>query len=164
MKYNELSHRQVAEEVAYRFEDRRYSVSDEYGEHAYTSYQCVLLVFPIIKYTKCGMWIWTGYSHYPMLPHAYDPTKDYVAGCKRFVNSEANKRYALPTIDEAYVSYMARKNREISIYNARIKAAEAHKLCAKTFCMYKVVGHALPSLKKELLLKTGGPGAQNIPS
>ncbi len=121
-----LVQRDVAENVAYRFKDQRYSVADEYGDHDYTSYEAKLLVYPIIKYTPCGYWIWTNYAIYPQLPFEYNPYKDYLLGEKRFVNLQANKKFALPTIPEALESYRARKDREIAIYTARIKGAKNH--------------------------------------
>lgn len=117
--------REVAENVAYRFEDQRYSHADEYGEHAYTSYDVRLRVYAIIKYTKCGYWIntnWGTQNHQPRQVTWEQVEPQY----RRFVNLEANKRFALPTIDEAVISYVARKQRAISIYNARAKAAQLH--------------------------------------
>ena len=133
--------RQVAENVAYRFEDRRYSVSDEYGDHAYTSYRVVLLVFPIIKRTRCGMWIGLNSSYYPTQPYPYrDPVlHDVIAHHigKRFVNLEANKKFALPTIQAAAESYIARKSREVAIYESRIRRARKHLAALSYFLRYE---------------------------
>ncbi len=135
--------RELAKELAYRFEDRAYSVADEYGEHAYTSRRVELLVYPLIKRTNCGIWIWLDYSLYPNRPLVYNPEKNYHTCFKRFVNLQANKRYALPTIEEALDSYIARKNREVAIYQARAKAAEAYKEAGLAFYKTKVIGHTM---------------------
>lgn len=123
-----FQHQEVAENVAYRFEDQRYSVANEYGDHEYTSHEVKLLVFPILKYTACGFWIGLDYDVFPRQPRQRNP-EFYIrtAGYrKRFVNLQANKRYALPTVTEAHESYKARKRRQISIYEARIKGAKRH--------------------------------------
>lgn len=130
--------RAVAENVAYRFEDRRYSISDEYGDHAYTSHTVALLVFPLIKYTPCGMWIANFWTEYPQQPMPWREDVDYCLPGKRFVNLQANKRFALPTIPLALESYRARKNREIHIYEARIKGAKSHIEAADHLYNYKV--------------------------
>lgn len=59
-----------------------------------------MLTFPVIKETPRGVWI--GY------------------GCRRrFVLHEARKRYAYPTVAEAWESLVARRKRESSILKAR---------------------------------------------
>lgn len=48
----------------------------------------------------------------------------YDAGYRRrFVNMEAHKRFALPTIKEAIESYIARKEKQARIYEARAMKA-----------------------------------------
>ena len=129
--------KEVAENVAYRFEDRRYSHSDEWGEHLSTTHGVRLLVFPIIKYTPCGMWIGLCYSEYPYQPSPWQEPNGsdefhFGLGEKRFVNLQATKRFALPNVSDAYESYLARKDRQILVYTARIKGAEAHKRAAES--------------------------------
>lgn len=41
---------------------------------------------------------------------------------KRFVSRKTNKRFACPTLPEALESFIARKKKQISIYNARIRS------------------------------------------
>ncbi|UMO76015.1 hypothetical protein [Planktothrix phage Pra-JY27] len=43
--------------------------------------------------------------------------------CGRFVLREANKRFACPTVQEAFDSYEARRNRQIRILEARLQDA-----------------------------------------
>ena len=40
---------------------------------------------------------------------------------QRFVLKDARKRYACPTLEEAQVSFLARKRRQLTIYEARAK-------------------------------------------
>ena len=40
---------------------------------------------------------------------------------QRFVLKDARKRYACPTLEEAQVSFLARKKRQLTIYEARAK-------------------------------------------
>ena len=125
----------------YRFEDQRYSVADEYGDHAYTQHTIKCLVFPVIKYTKCGAWIDNYWEGYPRLPSPYEEGRDYIIGGRRFVNLQANKRYALPSIEEAEISYRARKAKQIRIYEARISGAKRHLEALDTFLYRHKVGH-----------------------
>lgn len=83
--------------VLYRFHESRWSESS------------LLLVrdeFPVIKETKCGVWI-------------------DIYGQKRFVNLEAKKKYACRTEEEALESYRARKRRQIKILEHRLAEAKA---------------------------------------
>jgi hypothetical protein len=122
-------------EYAYRFEDQRYSIANEYGDHEYTSHEVKVHVYPLLKRTDCGIWInEAASSTYPRLPQDYSWQADRPA--RRFVNLQARKKFALPTITEAYESYLARKERQISIYNARISGAIKHMDAAKAF-MFK---------------------------
>lgn len=62
--------------------------------------------YDVIKHTRCGVWI-----------------KDFVRG-KRFVNSNARKKFALPTKEEAKKSFIARKERQIRILEAQLDRAK----------------------------------------
>lgn len=124
---------EMAKEVFYRFEDRRYSVADEWGDHTYTSHEVALLVFPVIKHTKCGVWIGLSWSLHPKVPREWDPNHTLFNRGKRFINLQATKRFALPSIAEAAKSYRARKERQISIYKARIAGTERHLEALKSF-------------------------------
>ncbi len=61
-----------------------------------------LLEFSVTKRTAKGVWL-DGY---------------------RFVRNAGRKRYALPTKEEALISYKARKRAEIRIYKARLSRAQ----------------------------------------
>lgn len=122
-------------EYMYRFEDRRYSIADEYGDHAYTSHKVACLVFPVLKVTKCGVWITFNYEEYPRLPQPRQYTVMHNGQDRRFINLQANKKFACPTLELAAESYIARKNRQIRIYQARINSAEIHKEALARFML-----------------------------
>lgn len=63
--------------------------------------------YQVQKETKCGVWLWIG------------------GGKRRFVKTEARKRFALPTSFEAVESLIARKKRQTSILKAQLKTAQA---------------------------------------
>jgi uncharacterized protein YwgA len=85
--------------VLYRYETNRYSdYSDELSLHTYK----------IVKETKCGYWI-----------RLYDGFND-----KRWVSKTTTKRFAHATKNEALVSFMYRKKRQIKILKARLADAE----------------------------------------
>jgi hypothetical protein len=100
---------------AYRIDGRSRSVADEYGDHAYTGYGAILRTLDIVRRTPCGMWIREKLGH------------------KRFVLQTARKQYAHLTKELALEAYLARSNRLIGIYQARIIGIQkqqyhAHKL------------------------------------
>jgi hypothetical protein len=98
----------------YRFEDRRYSVSDpETGEHDYTRHDVELKTFTVAGYTPKGVWLRLYFT-------------------KRWVKYGARRRFACPTIAEALESYVARKNKQEAIYQARADAAKRCKVIAMT--------------------------------
>jgi hypothetical protein len=84
----------------YRIEDRRYSVADEMGDHAYTRHEVVLLTFNVASYTPKGVWLRQYFS-------------------KRWVSYTATRRFACPTVALALESYLARKKKQAAIYQAR---------------------------------------------
>ena len=86
--------------VLYRFED--YLCGDEYSVEV----KVHLREFEVLRTTPCGAWIEGQY------------------GRKRFVLKDSRKRYAHPTVDEARESFIARKKRQLSIYQARARTAE----------------------------------------
>src|SRR5690606_33726321 len=91
----------------FRVEDRTYSIADDWGDHSHTGYAIRVQSFPILRRTPKGVWIET----------------DDESG-KRFILETANKRFALPTLEDALISYCKRKDRQASIYQARAHAAD----------------------------------------
>jgi hypothetical protein len=94
----------MTNEVWYRYEDRRYSIPDEYGDHAYTKTEITLLKYPVVKRTPKGAWLTVGFS-------------------SRWVSLHTVKRFACPTLEEAAESFVARKTRQVQIHQARADKA-----------------------------------------
>lgn len=89
----------------YRVEGRMCSVIlDEYDNYG-SSPEVYVRKYEMLKETAKGVWLWAEKG-------------------KRFVLREARKRYACPTVEEAYESFYARKARQISILKARIAEIE----------------------------------------
>ena len=91
----------------YRYEDLLVSAGvDEFDNPLGPAQVRVYLhQFQVIRVTPKGVWIDGWFS-------------------KRFVLNEARKRYALPTKDEALQSFLARKERQASIYQTRVSRAD----------------------------------------
>lgn len=81
----------------YRFQETRYSGG-------------VIMLrkseFAVVKDTECGVWL-------------------DVYGQRRFCRTDARKRFACPTEQEALESYHARKRRQVRILRAQLASAEA---------------------------------------
>lgn len=101
------------EDVYYRLEDYRESTSylDVCGEYVITGSRVRVRVreYPVLKRTPAGAWI----RHY-----------DDFGNDRRFVKTGTRKCFAHPTMEEALVSFEARKKRQYSIYMARAKDAQ----------------------------------------
>ena len=101
----------------YRFEDKYYSPgADEWGDPLPgTKMEVHLFTYKVIKRTPKGVWLsrW-GYG-------AGQPGWHTKA---RFVLNEATRRFACPTEEEAKQSFIARKQKQASIYRKRAEQAE----------------------------------------
>lgn len=104
-------------QFAYRFMDQSYSaLVDPYESDDYYSYTVVELKAYLIKHeTPYGMVIWLNAG------------AGFVKAETRFVNLDATKTFALPTIEDAIESYVARKDRQARLYEARATKARAMK-------------------------------------
>lgn len=94
-------------EVFYRYREVLYSPGfNEDGDRIDGTGRIAIVLdeHQVIKRTPCGAWIDVDFT-------------------KRFVNLSWGKRYAVPTIEEARESFIARKKREITIMDARSKTA-----------------------------------------
>lgn len=83
-----------------------------------TGYNGVVInlhTFDLLKETPCGYWI----SKYDTGGFYWGVQKEN----KRWVSKTSRKRFAYPTKEEAKVNYMARKNRQVIIYTARLERA-----------------------------------------
>lgn len=96
-------------DVYYRFDDYLESIGgyDIHGEWESCGSRTVIKLqsFPVLNQTPKGVWI-----------------RDW-GGEKRFICHNWTKRYALPTVEEARHSYLKRKERQASIYEARARNA-----------------------------------------
>jgi hypothetical protein len=102
----------------YRVESQRVSsgYTDESGEYVSSGKGYSRLYayqFPVLKLTKCGKWI-----------------RD-ASGERRFILNTSNKRYACETLELAVMSFKARRERQISILKARLRAAEQELALAR---------------------------------
>lgn len=101
----------IDREVWYRMNDCRYSVADEWGDHAYTQMRVEMREYPVLRHTPKGVWL------------------DDYSERGRFVLRDARRRWACPTREDAVESFLARKRRQAGILNARlemVRSAIAH--------------------------------------
>lgn len=99
----------TAPEVFYRYEDVQYAPSvDQFDNIIRGSGRLVvhLRTYPVIRQTPCGVRIDTG------------------MGGTRFVSNQYRKQFAHSTKEAAKASFIARKKRQASIYQARVNQAE----------------------------------------
>jgi hypothetical protein len=106
----------------YRYDYQRCSPGvNEWGDALPgTMVQVKLSEFVVSKITPKGVWLQAVIGQY---------------GCsdRRFVLLGARKKFALPTLELAMTSFRARKAKEISIYQRRIKIAQAAlEICNST--------------------------------
>jgi hypothetical protein len=98
-------------EYWYRYEDMRYAPPvNEFDEVVGVgSLKVHLREFPVMRRTPKGVWLGgaTNYGNY-----------------ERFVCHEWTKKFACSTIEEAQKSFIARKTRQITIYEARLRDAK----------------------------------------
>lgn len=102
---------QQAEPAGYlwRFEDVSYAASDEYGDTYSTGPQVEIICYPVKHFTPTGARLF------------YNPKR----WRSSFVSLTSQKRFACKSVGEALRSYIARKQRQESIYLNR--AATARK-------------------------------------
>jgi hypothetical protein len=93
------------------------SLAEWGGETYYTTGPHLTLTkYPIIKRTRCGAWIALGFI---FQWHEVSDSTD-----KRFVNLQARKKFACETEEEALLSFMARKKRQIRILDSQLQQAK----------------------------------------
>lgn len=79
--------------------------------------------YRIIRETPKGIWIDMGIE-YNEISREYEPTK-------RFVLLTARKKFANPSLTQAYIDYIMRKERQISILSGKINDIKDGISCAK---------------------------------
>lgn len=98
------------DEFLYRYEERQHApMLDEWENPIRQSSRLTLYLytFRILRHTPCGAWIDIGW------------------GEKKFVRTVGRKRYACPTKDEAWKSFVARKQRQALIVHNQYQVAVA---------------------------------------
>ena len=87
--------------------------------------------YEVIKETRCGKWIrFPDHDKY-----LYDPLK-YIEG-KKFILEKSwykhttNKRFAWPTKEEALISYIARKEKQIRLLENQLECTKVYLQIAK---------------------------------
>lgn len=91
-------------EYLYRFDDVKYASLDEFDNITRPTVQVQQRRFKVISETPCGYWI-----------NLFESFDD-----KKWVSKTAKKRYAYPTIEEARISFKARKLRQLQILETQI--------------------------------------------
>lgn len=96
-----------SEVVFYRYVDVAYApMADEFGERRGSGdLKVELREYPLVRRTPKGVWI-----------------DDY--GHERFVLLSARRKFACETKEDAMESFIARKRRQLEIYNARAERAK----------------------------------------
>lgn len=97
----------VPDEMWYRFEDVRYSIADDWGDHVETHLKVELRKYWVHHHTPKGVWLglFRGSKH-------------------RFVLKSATRRFACATIEEAKISFIARKRKQAAIHRTRADQAD----------------------------------------
>lgn len=112
-------------EVWYRYEQRDLAAPfDETGRMPGRT-TVELLTFEVVRRTPKGAWI----------ARLFRTSNEFgggggFRGAERFVLASARRRYACPSRDEAMASFVARKRRQIAVYEARIARARVALMLA----------------------------------
>jgi hypothetical protein len=94
----------------------------------------ILDEYEVLKETKCGVWI-KHPKNDRFIHNVWAPTK-YIEG-KKFIldkycnNIPTNKRFAWPTKNEALISYIARKEKQVAILENQLENAREFLTKAK---------------------------------
>ena len=108
----ENKQRLIGHQIYYRYEEIIYEMNEGDPELCLGRRgRLNILHFPVTKETPCGVWIKI-------------PWIDSMEGKgKKFILTNARKKYACPTIEEARESFMARKRRQIMILKGQLERA-----------------------------------------
>lgn len=93
----------------YRYSVVWESVSDEWGDHDYTSSRLSVRTYEVVKETPCGYWVFMPFDG------------------RRWVSKTSRKRLAHPTEAEALDAFIRRKKSHIEHCHRRLDRAE-HEL------------------------------------
>lgn len=119
------------QEVEYwwRAEDITYAPSpDEYGErHGPGSRDITFTRFRVLKHTPKGVWVFRGTFY----KEGDDFGEDSQINKSFVLKAQGGKRLCHPTKEDALASYIARKERQARILEARLSSAQAFKALAE---------------------------------
>lgn len=106
----------MTDELWYRYDAVRYAPPlDEYDRICGSGRLEVRLhKFPVLRHTPKGVWL------------------DFYS-IPKFVLNDSRKKFACATLEDARASFIARKTRQIRIYEARLADAEAALAEVSTF-------------------------------
>jgi len=107
-------------EFFYRYVEIRYSSGLDQFDNPLPGYELklVLNTYKVLRHTPKGVWI----SMYGGISYSTE---------QKFILLSARKRFACPTVEEALVSFKARKQRQIKILKGQLKQAEEALLLVK---------------------------------
>lgn len=108
-------------DIWYRYEDKWYSVADEWGNHSYSTLRVELWLSTVVKVTPKGVWIVPG--KVTVVEGEYKGLRSTSDESFKFICHGWTKKYACATREEALKSLKARRRRQRSIYEARARAA-----------------------------------------
>lgn len=108
---------QAEYEKWYRYNDDCYGYIDEYEESSGYRVHINLQVFVCVRTTPKGVWLIPEYDLWSW----ENGQRDYLS--KRFVLRAARKKYACPSIEEAKISFLRRKEKQVEILTARLERA-----------------------------------------
>lgn len=103
-------------DIWFRLKDQGYSIPDEWGNHAYTRYEVEVHKYKVVKITPCGVKVCRIVG-------------SWVSSKEQFIRATATKRFACPTMEEAKVSFIARKDKQAKIHES--KAITAREMIAR---------------------------------
>jgi hypothetical protein len=96
-----------AEMVLYRYREEQVDqIYDPRPREAVKAMRLYLDSYPILKFTRCGCWIDIGSRH-------------------KFVNLDKNKKWAHDSLEDAMISFIARKKRQAMILRNQLVRAES---------------------------------------
>lgn len=116
-------------DLLYRYEDVAYAAPFDDTGRLPGTVKVELRTYQVIRRTPHGAWISLG----PM------NAMDDIRGTERFIRTDARRRFACPTLDEARESFIARKRRQMAIHQAVVE--RARWAIAEQVRMAKEPGH-----------------------
>jgi hypothetical protein len=110
----------------------RYNDGMAYQDQDYKLIDLELKEYEIIKETKCGIWIrFPEKDRYLFNPIEHIQGKKFILEKYSYYDTSIKKKYAWPTKEEALISYIARKEKQIAILENQLQNAKEFLTLAK---------------------------------